>query len=204
MPIRTLSERTGTYSGNVVIPQTVTYGVVKYSVTSIGKYAFDGCTGLTSVTIPNSVTDIRQAAFAGCSGLTSVTIPNSVTDIRQEAFCGCSKLTDVYCMAVNPPSACTELDVEFNILPSFDNPSRITLHVPKGCIDAYKAVEPWMYFKSIVEDAETGINDIENPAITKPFDVYDMSGRKVLTHVTSLDGLPQGLYIVNNKKILKK
>ena len=65
------------------------------SVTSIGDYAFSGCSGLTSVTIPNSVTSIGEYAFRGCSGLTSVTIPNSVTSIGSWAFDGCSKLTSV-------------------------------------------------------------------------------------------------------------
>ena len=63
------------------------------SVTSIGDYAFGGCTGLTSVTIPNSVTSIGDYAFSYCIGLTSVTIPNSVTSISSFAFEGCSGLT---------------------------------------------------------------------------------------------------------------
>ncbi len=66
------------------------------SVTSIGSYAFYGCTNLTSVVIPNSVTNIGGYAFEDCSGLTSVTIPDSVTSIGFEAFKGCNGLTAVY------------------------------------------------------------------------------------------------------------
>ena len=65
------------------------------SVTSIDWYAFEGCSALTSVTIPNSVTSIGYRAFYGCTGLTSITIPNSVTSIDWYAFCNCSGLTSI-------------------------------------------------------------------------------------------------------------
>ena len=82
-------------SGDVVIPSTVEHNNVTYSVTYIGNLAFYGCSGLTSVTIPNSVTSIRDGAFRVCSGLTSVSIPNSVTFIGAWAFYGCSGLPSV-------------------------------------------------------------------------------------------------------------
>ena len=75
------------------IPASVEdYDSVAYSVTSIGERAFEGCRGLTSVTIPNSVTSIGGSAFSDCSSLASVTIPNSVTSIGEYAFYGCSGL----------------------------------------------------------------------------------------------------------------
>ena len=77
-------------SGSVVIPSTVTYNGTTYSVTSIGESAYSGCSGLTSVTIPNSVTSIGTNAFSGCSGLTSVNIGTGVTSIGESAFYNCS------------------------------------------------------------------------------------------------------------------
>ena len=66
------------YSGDVVIPETVTHGGVTYPVTAIGKSAFDWCDVLTSVTLPNSIDSIANFAFQRCSSLHSVVIPNSV------------------------------------------------------------------------------------------------------------------------------
>ena len=85
----------GYYSGEVVIPESVKHEGTTYSVTSIGYAAFSGCSGLTSVNIPNSVTSIWGYAFSSCDGLTSVTIPNSVTSIGSHAFYNCDGLTSV-------------------------------------------------------------------------------------------------------------
>ena len=88
------------YSGDVVIPETVTYNDVEYKVTSIGNCAFYNCSGLTSVTIPQGVTTIESFAFGECSGLTSVTIPQGVTEIGDEAFSNCSGLKSVYISSI--------------------------------------------------------------------------------------------------------
>ena len=69
--------------------------VIPNSVTSIGNYAFLGCSSLKSITIPGSVTSIGEFAFGGYDNLTSITIPNSVTSIGEGAFNGCDSLTSI-------------------------------------------------------------------------------------------------------------
>ena len=85
----------GKYSGTINIPSQVTYMNRTRYVTRIGHFAFDDCSSLTSVTIPNSVTSIGERSYSCCSGLTSVTIPNSVTSIGNDAFMSCYGLTSV-------------------------------------------------------------------------------------------------------------
>ena len=85
----------GSYSGDVSIPESVTYNGNTYSVTSIDIGAFGYSSKLTSVNIPESVTNIGSSAFVACSALISVTIPNGVTSIEKMTFWGCSGLTSV-------------------------------------------------------------------------------------------------------------
>ena len=84
-------------NGGMTIPDVVTNvnDSISYKVTGIGDNAFSGCTGLTSVEIPNSVTSIGDNAFSGCTGLKSLTIGNSVTSIGGFAFIGCSSVTSL-------------------------------------------------------------------------------------------------------------
>ena len=85
----------GRYSGEIIIPESVKYEDLNYSVISIGEGAFYQCSGLTSVTIPNSVTSIGGSAFYRCKGLTSLIIGNGVASIGGGAFYQCSGLTSV-------------------------------------------------------------------------------------------------------------
>ena len=90
---------------HVVIPETITYEGVKYTVTSIGYEAFYHCNALTSITIPSSVTYIGYCAFEECTGLTSLTIPNGVTTIGQCAVRLCSGLS-----SIEIPNSVTSID----------------------------------------------------------------------------------------------
>ena len=85
------------YCKNLYINGELVHGdlVIPAGVTSIGSWAFDGCSGLTSVKIPAGVTSIGVSAFDGCSGLTSVDIPASVTSIDAFAFTNCIGLSSV-------------------------------------------------------------------------------------------------------------
>lgn len=65
------------------------------SVTKIGDYAFEGCTGLTAITIPTSVTAIESSAFSGCTGLSAITLPDSVQSLDWGTFAGCTNLTSL-------------------------------------------------------------------------------------------------------------
>ena len=74
------------YTGNVVIPETVVYEGETYTVAQIGVSAFNGCTKLTGVSIPNTVTTIEHCAFKGCTSLQNIKIPKSVNYIANMAF----------------------------------------------------------------------------------------------------------------------
>ena len=108
------------YSGNVIIPKSVVYEGNTYRVTSIG-----------------------DRAFQNCSGLTTITIGSGVKNIGSQAFAKCAELADVYCYAETVPTTNTDAFEESYI-------NYATLHVPTASIDAYKAVEPWASFKTIM------------------------------------------------------
>ena len=79
----------GDYEGDIVIPKSVEYEGSSFLVTSIGDWAFEGCSSLTSITIPESVTSIGRYAFSRCSSLTSITISEGITTNGDEPNGNC-------------------------------------------------------------------------------------------------------------------
>ena len=96
---------------------------IQNGVTSIGDYAFDNCTSLTSIEIPSGVTSIGDGAFAYCTSLTSIEIPSGVTSIRDYAFDNCTSLT-----SIEIPSGVTSIRNH-----AFDNCTSLTsIEIPSG------------------------------------------------------------------------
>jgi len=109
--------------------------IIPDSVTSIGQYAFSGCSGLTDITIPDRVTSIGSSAFSGCSGLTDITIPDRVTSINQFAFDGCSGLTSV-------TLKCSITSDNFSSSSSFPGDLRTKYFAADGGIGTYTTANP--------------------------------------------------------------
>ena len=183
-PTVTIANDTGV-SGQFEIPATVKHNGVEYKVTEIAEGAFVTNTVLTDITIPASITSIGDNAFAGCSNLKSITIYNP---------------TPINLSAVNARGF-TRGDGS-SVFVGVDKNTCI-LYVPEGCVDAYKAAPVWKDFKNILPiKTSTRIYGIESDG--EVFDVYNLSGRKVKSKTTSLDGLPRGIYIINGKKVVIK
>lgn len=124
------------YSGNITVPSTVIYNGMTYSVTSIGV-----------------------SAFCGCSGLTSITIPNSVTSIGNSAFSDCNSLSDVFSSITNP--LLISMGSEVFKLDGCHYSYRL-LHVPVGSIAVYQADANWrQYFGAIVDNDSVSIDDLK-------------------------------------------
>lgn len=83
------------YSGNIIIPTTVSYDGKEFSVVAVGSFAFSECADLNSVSLPSSLLSIGDYAFYGCTSLKSIVVPNAVTAIGSNAFDGCTNLSSV-------------------------------------------------------------------------------------------------------------
>jgi hypothetical protein len=147
-------------------------------VTSIGNYAFRGCTSLTSVPIPNSVTSIGTGAFQNCTSLTSVTIPNSVTTIALGAFNYCTSLAAIT-VNVSNSTYSSENGVLYN------KAKTTLIRYPQGKTGASFSIPAGV--TSIGSDAFyycTGLTSITIPASVTSIGDYAFSYCTSLTSVT--------------------
>ena len=192
------------YSGDVIIPSSVTYEGVTYEVTAIGSNAFLSCHDLTSVSIPTSVSVIREGAFYYCTSLTEVEIPESVTMIEKwnfymsdaltkvtlpstlyylgsHCFSTCSNLSEVVCKATTPPSLETGC---------FSNmPSGVVLYVPESTVSDYQANTDWSSRFSTIE----AIRDYDFIYSNLKFVITGSNTAKVVGHVVAS---PSGGYSI--------
>ena len=196
------------------------YQTYKTSANIMGDYAFQGFTKLNSVKLPKSITQIGSNAFSR-TGLMMIEIPDKVTSVGGDAFAYCSNLTtviigkgaktfsqgafyeskvkNVYVKAATPPSVSSYL---FN-----SNP---TIHVYASSLEAYQN-SAWAEYGTIVGDLEEWeqeqTTNIDRPTPTPSRnggEVYDLSGRKINSHLSPVNSqLKKGVYIVNGKKVLK-
>jgi hypothetical protein len=146
------------YNGDIIIPSELEYKGFKYTVTSIGDYAFRGGGGITSVIIPESVTSIGVYAFNKCGGLTSINIPDGVKVLKEtfedcgqittvtigsgikkidNAFHRCTSITSFYCYAEEVP------ELIIHGIAFFGENHNMTLYVPAQSVDLYKKTGQW-------------------------------------------------------------
>ncbi len=180
-------------------------------VTGIGSYAFDGCTSITSVTIPSSVTSIGESAFNNCTSLTSIAIPSSVRMSGKDAFKGCTSLNDVYITDVaawcgidfrdynsNPFNYANNLYLNNELVTDLIIPSGVTRicdYAFESCTSFTSVVIPgsvnsigdeaFMYCSSITNVIiESGVQSIGERAFFKCTSLTDVN---ILEGVTSID-----------------
>lgn len=142
------------------------------SVTEIGEHAFLNCRGLTNFTIPSGVTKIGAGAFFCCYGLISLTIPSCVTAIGSQAFNRCSGLTSIYVYMEKLP------ETGSNLFLGCDE-KNCTVYVPKGTGDAYFRSAEFGYFYNIVEFDAAGIDKVATSANVKEVSRYSANGQRL-------------------------
>ena len=131
--------------------QDTTY-VIPKDVTSIGDYAFDGCSSLTNIKIPESVTVIGNNAFAHCSNLTNIKIPENVTVIGDNAFAHCSNLT-----SIEIPEGVTSIgDAAFEYCSSLTS-----INIPEGVTNIGDGAFTQVNIKYITKENEIPVDDLD-------------------------------------------
>ena len=183
--------------------------IVPDGTREIAPYAFHGNDNMRSIDLPSGLTSIGEWALASCGALKEIILPSTVTQIGANALAGCSRLTTVQCQW-REPLALTPVTSPFGYLA---NLQPLTLYVPAGTAESYRAAEVWRDFGKIVEMEESqvepvarqqvavaahgtiiSITGVEQPTVVE---VYDLAGREVYRGSnTTIDVAAHGVYIV--------
>ena len=157
------------------------------SVTSIGDWAFNTCKGLISIEIPNSVTSIGDYAFAYCEGLRRITIPASIKSVGGIMFLWCLNIKNIYLQSAEVPTA-----YDTSIFDQELDKSTVDLYVPVGSATLYAATYGWNQFNII----EYEYNNIERIETTDTIIIFSENGKIVIdsnvngeAKVVNIDGI---------------
>ena len=180
--------------------QGLTSLTISEGLDTISNYAFSQCSRLREVAIPHSVAHIGEGAFWNCAYLRTVTIGGHVETIDEGAFAANSLLTEINCYATTPPQVLGDFVFE-NV-----NKNNCTLNVPVGSKAIYAVADIWWEFGIIAESEElSSIKQLKTTnASVWPANIYDMNGRLVRGNAYTTNGLPNGMYLINGKKIIIK
>ena len=185
-------------AGDLVLPESVQYDGLTYSVTSIGDHVFSYCSGLTSIEIPSSVTSIGNSAFSSCSGLASIEIPNSVTSIGTNAFNRCSGL-----ISIEIPNSVTFIGnsafFQCSSLTSIEIPNLLTSigsHVFQDC-SGLTSIEIPNSVTSIGSYAFSGCSGLTSIEIPNSVTLIGGVAFSGCSHLTSIE-IPSSLTIIEN------
>jgi len=154
------ADQDGTYSGDVVIPQTVVWSDETYTVTSIGINAFNNCPDLTSVVLPSTINIINYMAFGRCPQLKEIILPEAISVIDDYAFYGCNNIDFIYIMKRE------SFTIEHASFGGINTHFKIV--VPCDCLPAFDHDSIWRNLPLIDDCGHVGIVENE-PAV---LDVY--------------------------------
>ena len=185
-------------SGSLTIPSSVTYSGKTYSVTSINGWAFQYCSGLTSVNIGNSVIEIGPRAFYYCSGITSVTIGKAVASFGNDVFLECPNITTVNWNAIN--CANSPFGYGFNNINTFNIGNTVTI-IPSGLCSRLTGLTSVTIPNSVTSIGSnafygcTGLTSMNIPNSVTSIGSAAFSGCSGLTSVT----IPSSIIKIENR-----